>query len=257
MGPGASNPASLKLRAACRKDRHAFFSLLFLPRAPRRSRCRAVGCRGQPPRSSRYAARKRRGLRVAGLCKDLADVGRGSVDVVGGGDGQREEGGREGPGCGNGEKRRRWWPGPRMLPGPPEPDIERANARIALFRGSNLDGEDHEASRPDELVAGALLGEARKSERRALLVALVASWSAARVDGRHERCIDREPSGGPLATTATRRSSFREPPLVRLRSRRSAWVTTRAPASRQTRAAARSSGHPRLRSNPDRRHTAL
>ena len=77
------------------------FPRTFLPRAPRRSRCRAVGCVGvSPPHLSWQAAREWPGLAVAGLCEDLADVRQGSVDAVGGGDWQREEGGRESPGCG-------------------------------------------------------------------------------------------------------------------------------------------------------------
>ena len=44
---------------------------------------------------------------------------------------------------------------------------------------------------------GALSGETRKSERRALLTALMAPRSAARVDGRYERSIDRELSPVP------------------------------------------------------------
>ena len=60
--------------------------------------------------------------------------------------------------------------------------------------------------------------------------------------------------GSPLAMTSMRRSSKRE--TATLRSRTRVFVVTRAPASRHTRAAARSSGQPRLRSAPDREHAA-
>ena len=52
--------------------------------------------------------------------------------------------------------------------------------------------------------------------------------------------------GKPLAMTSMRRSSNRLTMMLR-----SVLVVTRAPASRHTRAAARSNGHPRLRRAPD------
>ena len=55
--------------------------------------------------------------------------------------------------------------------------------------------------------------------------------------------------GKPLAMTSMRRSSKRA--TATFRSRTSVLQVTRAPASLQTRAAARSSGHPRLRKAPD------
>ena len=82
----------------------------------------------------------------------------------------------------------------RDRPSPTSSEQAHESRCFGAPAASNLDGQDDEptASRPDELGVGVLFGEARKSERRALLAALVAPRSAARVDGKHERCIDRE-----------------------------------------------------------------
>ena len=61
-------------------------------------------------------------------------------------------------------------------------------------------------------------------------------------------------NGRPLAMTSMRRLSMRSTD-GRLRSERRVLVETRAPASRHTRAAARSRGQPRFLRTPDQGHT--
>ena len=100
--------------------------------------------------------------------------------------------------------------------------------------------------------------EFRRSSGQARSLALRASWSVQR--GSPARVSDTKAvstanwatpqSAKPLAMTSMRRSSMWWTCWT-LRSASRVWVVTRAPASRHTLAAARSSGLPRLRSAPD------
>ena len=94
-----------------------------------------------------------------------------------------------------------------------------------------------------------------------LCVSLVATWLARRIQRRDQGSVNcemdappRPHAGRPLAMTSMRPSSGRA--TWTLRSRSSTEVATVAPASRQTRAAARSRDAPPARKWPDRGHAA-
>ena len=86
-------------------------------------------------------------------------------------------------------------------------------------------------------IMGCTAGFTRAGERRDYKVVSTANWAPPQ-------------SAKPLAMTSMRRSSMWWTCWT-LRSASRVWVVTRAPASRHTLAAVRSSGPPRLRSAPD------
>ena len=105
-----------------------------------------------------------------------------------------------------------------------------------------------------ELRVCALLGPPGLAQGCALGSVLVAPRGTCRGQGRHQRTASCMPPhrGKPLAMTSIRRSS--PGTLPTLRSLTNVCIATTAPASRQMRAAARSSGPPRARKTPDRGH---
>ena len=199
-----------------------------------------------------YARREARGGDSAESARTSLSKG-GSPSTVGGiGDWQREQAGSEEPCCSNRQQ-------PRPSPSPNEgsdgcctlqregsacscssqqPD-DAGSFSIPAF--ANLDAKNHQAAprRPPELRVGVFLASAGICKGCAGSGPIAAAECPSRRERGHQGGVNCE------VRATQQRKSISNLAAWRLRSRASTFAATAAPASRQTRAAARSSGPPR------------